>query len=404
MLMLEILLSRVLPWFFVGLGYWFLYQLVRQNGQILLRLEALQRQVVQLKPSLATAPAPPAGLPAGSAAPEFALPDLAGTRRSLAEFRGRPLVVIFFNPGCGFCARMVPDLAALAAEADEGDGARGDRPLAVVITTGDVAANRRWVEEHQVRCPVLLQEKTEVAALYQARGTPSGYLIDAEGRIASDLTVGAPDLLGLVKDPASARRTDPTKRAAGGSCNGGGNGTSFSGNGKANKGLEASKLDRSGLKAGTPAPSFRLPGLDGGELALEDYRGRRVLLVFSDPECRPCMQLAPALERLHRNREDLAVLMVSRRDPEANRQKVAALGLTFPLGLQKSWEISRLYGIFATPVAYLIDEQGVIAADVALGVEPILALATPSLIGAAPVPTRSQTKPQRNGQAASARA
>jgi len=30
-----------------------------------------------------------------------------------------------------------------------------------------------------------------------------------------------------------------------------------------------------------------------------------------------------------------------------------------------------LYGMFATPMAYWIDEQGVVAADVAAGVEPI---------------------------------
>ena len=139
-------------------------------------------------------------------------------------------------------------------------------------------------------------------------------------------------------------------------------------------GLANSRLNRSGLKAGTPAPDFRLPRVDGGELSLVEYRGRRVLLVFSDPECGPCEQLAPDLERLHRQRSDLAVLMVSRRDEAANRQKVAALGLTFPVALQQSWEISLLYGIFATPIGYLIDEQGVIAADMAKGVGPILAL------------------------------
>ena len=38
-------------------------------------------------------------------------------------------------------------------------------------------------------------------------------------------------------------------------------------------------------------------------------------------------------------------------------------------------EISRLYAMFATPVGYLIDEQGTIAAEPAVGEEPILALA-----------------------------
>jgi hypothetical protein len=32
--------------------------------------------------------------------------------------------------------------------------------------------------------------------------------------------------------------------------------------------------------------------------------------------------------------------------------------------------------MFATPIAYLIDEDGVIAADVAVGLEPIISLAS----------------------------
>jgi peroxiredoxin len=394
--MLQILLDRVLPWSFVGLGYWLVFQLIRQNGRILLRLEAMEG----LLKSTWEAPARPAGLQFGSAAPQFELPDLDGGRQALAQFRGRQVAAIFFNPRCGFCSKMLPDLAALMAEAS-GGGSK-DRPLPLVITTGDAAANRKLFDEHKVSCPVLLQEKGEVAAQYRARGTPTGYLIDAEGKIASDLTVGAPDLLGLIKDPATARRTAATKKA-GGCCGGGkgcdGNGSGKETRGKANKGLEASKLNRSGLKAGTPAPAFRLPRLDGGELALEDYRGQRVLLVFSDPNCGPCEQVAPELERLHRARPDLAVVMISRRDAEANRQKVAALGLTFPVALQKGWEISKQYAMFATPIAYLIDEQGVIVADMATGVEPILALASLSRSGAlSAVPRNGPTEARPNGE------
>src|SRR5689334_6239075 len=57
--------------------------------------------------------------------------------------------------------------------------------------------------------------------------------------------------------------------------------------------LTRSRINRSGLKAGDRAPEFRLPRLDGGELALEEFRGRSVLLVFSDPHCGPCNLLAP---------------------------------------------------------------------------------------------------------------
>ena len=113
-------------------------------------------------------------------------------------------------------------------------------------------------------------------------------------------------------------------------------------------------------------------------MSLADLRGERVLLVFSDPECGPCMELAPRLQQLQEERTDLQVLMVSRREVEANRAKAAQLGLSFPIVLQRQWEISREYGMFATPIGYLIDEEGILLSDVAVGVEPIVALTAKS--------------------------
>jgi peroxiredoxin len=347
------------PWIIVALGCWLGYQLVRQNGRILLRLESLEQRLSQLAGAAAPAvpeAAAPEGLPVGSAAPPFELPDLAGAPTSLSQFRGRSLLLIFFNPRCGFCTQMAPDLAALPIDGSEG------RPMPLVVTTGEAEENRKLVQEHGVRCPVLLQEGMEVASRYQAHGTPMGYLIDEQGRIASDIAVGAQALLALAGPYDGSRNGRLAHRG--------------------NRSLAESKLNRDGLTAGTPAPSFRLPRLDGGELSLEEYRGRRVLLVFSDPHCGPCDQLAPRLERLSRRTPGVQVLMVSRGEAEANRAKAAEQGLTFPIVLQKQWEISRAYAMFATPIAYLIDEEGVIAADVAVGVEPILALLSIPAAGA----------------------
>ena len=89
--------------------------------------------------------------------------------------------------------------------------------------------------------------------------------------------------------------------------------------------------------------------------------------------------------------------MIGRRERDLNVQKVAQLGLTLPVVLQQSWEISLLYGMFATPVGYLIDEQGVIAADVATGVEPILGLVSRAATSG------NGKKPLRDGQEAFSR-
>jgi peroxiredoxin len=147
--------------------------------------------------------------------------------------------------------------------------------------------------------------------------------------------------------------------------------------------LARSKLARNGLKAGTPAPGFRLPQLNGEELALEELRGKQVLLVFSDPHCGPCSALAPGLGKFHREQPQVKVVMISRGEPKENRAKVKEHGFTFPVVLQQRWEISRRYAMFATPIAYLIDESGVITHDVAQGLGPIhtlMAIASASVL------------------------
>ena len=168
------------------------------------------------------------GLPIGSVAPDFELRDLAGERRSLSQFSDRRVLLIFFNPQCGFCIKMAPALGALARRGNN------KQPMPLVITTGDPEFNRRFFQEHEIRCPVLLQDNSEVAARFQAHGTPTGYLIEKEGIVGSELAMGEDALLSLC-----SRDEDRAEIA-----------------GKGNKSLADSRLNRSGLKAGTVAPGF----------------------------------------------------------------------------------------------------------------------------------------------------
>ncbi len=67
-------------------------------------------------------------------------------------------------------------------------------------------------------------------------------------------------------------------------------------------------------------------------------------------------------------------VLVRRGDPDENRAKAGKFGFPFPVVLQKKWELSKQYGIFATPVAFLVDEAGVIAQPVGQGAAGIVAL------------------------------
>jgi peroxiredoxin len=353
-----LIFALAVPWLLIVFGCWFGYQLVRQHGRILLSLERLENGFSggPAEPARSASPAL-SGLPIGSMAPEFELPDLSGAPHRLSEFRDRAVLLIFFNPACGFCTAMASRLAALAFEDRKG------KPVPLVISTGDAEANRHFFQSNSIGCIVLLQKNTEVAAQYQAQGTPTGYLVDETGALSSELAMGAEALVTLV--------TSPTPHTAPGSSHGRTSDRAARGN----KPLDKSRLNRSGLRAGALAPDFRLPSLDGRDVALEDFRGKRLLLVFSDPGCGPCEFLAPHLERVHRERSDLVILMVSRQDVETNRQKVAKLSLTLMVVLQRNWEVSLQYATFATPVGYLIDERGVLESDVAEGSDAILALA-----------------------------
>jgi hypothetical protein len=68
-------------------------------------------------------------------------------------------------------------------------------------------------------------------------------------------------------------------------------------------------------------------------------------------------------------------MLVGRGTVDENQEKARKFGFDFPVVLQDKWKLSKEYGIFATPVAFLIAEDGVIAQDVAVGKDAILALA-----------------------------
>jgi peroxiredoxin len=272
-----LIVGFVFSWLMVGLliivGAWLGFQLVHQNGRLLSYLEGIEQRLAaltarpfpapaQAMPAPAPAPLPavgppaPQGLPLGSPAPAFALPDLGGQRQSLAEFRGKKLLLMFFNPRCGFCTRMAPELAALPV-----DGANG-APLPLVVTTGEVEENRKLVAEYGLAGPVLLQKEMEIASHYQCNGTPMGYLIDEQGRIASEMAIGAPALLALAADdrrPASTREAGAGDSGSGSRPLGG------------KRELSESKLQRDGLPPVEPilallAPPAIAPSNGNGKL------------------------------------------------------------------------------------------------------------------------------------------
>ena len=340
---LVLLIGLVAAWLVVILLGLITYQVILQNGRTLVRLEEVESFMAANDDGAASRENVKL-LAMGVAAPPISLPDLNGTPRMLSEWRGHRVLLVFVDPACMFSRALLPYLSGFMSDVVPG------RPVPVLVSTGRAEDNRAVFDEAGFAGTVLLQSEREIATAYRVDGTPMSYLIEADGAIASKIAAGvqatmilAGEMASVADATATSSVREPAPRRAPGEA----------------------------LPPGETAPVFRLPQLDGGELSLLEYRGKQVMVVFSDPECEPCDEVAPLLEAHYRSHPEAPIVMISRGDAAANRAKVAEFGFSFPVVLQRHWEISREYGMFATPVAFLVDEWGAIASDAAVGPQAI---------------------------------
>lgn len=127
------------------------------------------------------------------------------------------------------------------------------------------------------------------------------------------------------------------------------------------------------LPVGEVAPGFQLPSLAGGSVSLDDLRGdgKKVLLIFLDPRCKPCMALAPDVERWQREqRETLRIAVLGSGWEQAARARELVFGVKDVLSDEEDG-VADAYGVFVTPALVLVDPDGTIASRVATGKEDI---------------------------------
>jgi methylamine dehydrogenase accessory protein MauD len=182
--------------------WWFLLNLMRQNGRLLVRLEALEVALASgdLSPSRnGSAVRAEMGLPVGSAAPDFELPDLSGGTLSLNSLRasGKPTLLLFTDPDCGPCQVLLPEVGRWQHE-------RPEEIAVSLISRGEPEENRTQADEHGLS-NVLLQEDWEVSEAYRVVGTPSAILVLPDGSVGSHLAVGAQEIETLMSRAAEGR-------------------------------------------------------------------------------------------------------------------------------------------------------------------------------------------------------
>lgn len=111
----------------------------------------------------------------GRQAPDFALQGAYGGEYRLDSFRGKPVLLMFWNTHCGFCRRELPILDSLYAEAS-----RNGVEIAGV-NIGDVDGAREVMRPlHLLN---LVDTDGSAARSYAVSGVPKLVLIGADGKI-----------------------------------------------------------------------------------------------------------------------------------------------------------------------------------------------------------------------------
>ena len=301
-------------------GAWLLYLLLKQNGRVLRRLAALESKV-----GISTDPSKP-GLPTGSAAPTFRLADLEGRLRSLEMLghAGKPLLLLFIEPECTACTTLLPIAAAWQKE-------HRDRLVVVPFSSGSVEANLAKAKDAGL-AGILLQQNREVASAYDVVGSPGAVLV-RDGRIASEVALGLESIRALVE-----RSVVPAP-----------------------------------LAKGERIRSVRLRDLAGGTMDVSHLVGQRRLLLFWNPSCGYCRAMLNDVKAWERAQpeDSLELVVIAGGSPLANREQ----GFRSRVLLDSKFEVSDMFGVIGTPSAVLIDEQGRVASDVAVGAEQALTLA-----------------------------
>jgi len=150
-----------------------------------------------------------AELKIGDKAPSFSLKDQDGKTVSLADFKGRKLLVYFYpkadTPGCTTQACSVRDAATELAE---------HNVAAVGISPDTPASQKKFDGKHHLGFPLLSDPDHEAAQAYGAWGKKSMYGKTYEGIIRSSFLIDEKDKIIQVSYKVKPEDTIPNAKDA----------------------------------------------------------------------------------------------------------------------------------------------------------------------------------------------
>lgn len=130
-----------------------------------------------------------AGGAVGETAPAFQLKDLDGKTRSLADYKGKVVVLEWINPNCRFSDRHAREKTMSNLVKKHG-GTGGVVWLGINSTSSghqdflQPAEHKAWAQKNGLNYAVLYDETGKVGKAYGAKTTPHMFIVDEQGKIA----------------------------------------------------------------------------------------------------------------------------------------------------------------------------------------------------------------------------
>jgi cytochrome c biogenesis protein CcmG, thiol:disulfide interchange protein DsbE len=120
------------------------------------------------------------------------------------------------------------------------------------------------------------------------------------------------------------------------------------------------------VRASGPMPAITGTTLDGERLAPSDYAGKVVVVNFWNQDCPPCRQEMPLLEQEARRLRGAGVVVIGvvyvggnwPNDPQAARDFLDRLGISYPNLVDESSDLSGRFGIAGIPSSVVVDRSG----------------------------------------------
>ncbi|MBI5235952.1 MAG: TlpA family protein disulfide reductase [Deltaproteobacteria bacterium] len=113
--------------------------------------------------------------------------------------------------------------------------------------------------------------------------------------------------------------------------------------------------------SGEIAPSFRLTTIDGRTFSLDASKGKVVVINFWASWCGPCRVEAPYFEKAYREFKARRIEFIGIAvDDSPNDVKafIKREGLSFPIGLDDTGDIAKLYKVNALPKTIIVGKDG----------------------------------------------